>query len=205
MVLKALRTGLIALLTLTLLTVSLAQSPNKKKIKDFGSSLKRLKWDPEKNTAVDQSNKQSQELNEGDVITIDTSLVSTELLVLDKQGNAVSGLTADDFFITEDDAPQKVGHFLRGDSANVARTIVLIIDYSGSQLPYIKNSVTAAKVLVDKLGSRDRMAIVTDDVEMLIDFTSDKKELKEKLDELLERTMVGNSFLFSLQKTTHWS
>lgn len=52
---------------------------------------------------------------------------------------------------------------------NVPRTIVLIIDYSGSQLPFIKNSVAAAKVLVDKLGPKDLMAIVTDDVELLLD------------------------------------
>ena len=193
------RIALIILLTLTLLNISLAQS-KRQKIKDFGSSLKRLKWDPEKKTAVDSANGSSTELDEGDVITIDTSLVSSELLVLDKQGNPVTGLTADDFFITEDEVPQKVGHFLRGDSANVARSIVLIIDYSGSQLPYINNSVTAAKVLVDKLGPRDRMTIVTDDVEMLLDFTSDKNELKEKLDELLDRTMMRKGFLFRSKK-----
>lgn len=197
----ALRTGFITILILTLLTASLAQSSRKRqKIKDFGSSLKRLKWDPEKKAGIDSTNGPFQEVSEGDVIRIDTSLVSSELLVVDKQGNPITGLTADDFVITEDGVPQKVGHFLRGDNASVARSIVLIIDYSGSQLPYIKNSVAAAKVLVDKLGPRDRMAIVTDDVEMLIDFTGDKKELKEKLDELLERTMVGSSFLFRSKK-----
>ena len=65
---------------------------------------------------------------------------------------------------------------------------MLIIDYSGSQFPYIKNSVEAAGVLVDKLGPVDRMAIVTDDVELLVDFTNDKRELKKKLKTLLERS-----------------
>jgi hypothetical protein len=72
---------------------------------------------------------------------------------------------------------------------------VLVIDYSGSQFPYIKNSVDAAAVLVDKLGPRDRMAIVTDDVEMLVDFTNDKRELKKKLNTLLEKSKGNDGFL----------
>ncbi len=196
----ALRLTVISFLTLTLLTVSLAQSPRRKEIKDFGSSLKRLKWNPEKNSVVDSNNGTGTELNDGDVIRIDTSLVSTDLLVVDSHGNAVTGLTADDFSITEDDAPQKVGHFVRGDNAGVPRTIVLIIDYSGSQLAYLNNSVAAAKVLVDKLSPRDRMAIVTDDVEMLVDFTNDKQKLKNELDELLDRTKLKTGFLGRARK-----
>ena len=196
----ALRLTVISFLTLTLLTVSLAQSPRRKKIKDFGSSLKRLKWNPEKNSVVDSNNGTGTELNDGDVIRIDTSLVSTDLLVVDSHGNAVTGLTADDFSITEEGAPQKVGHFVRGDNAGVPRTIVLIIDYSGSQLAYLNNSVAAAKVLVDKLSPRDRMAIVTDDVEMLVDFTNDKQKLKNELDELLDRTKLRTGFLGRARK-----
>lgn len=181
--------------------ISLAQSQpaNKKRIKDFGSSLKRLKWDPEKNSAIDATGGQGSELNEGDVIRIDTSLVSSELLVLDKSGRPVTGLSAEDFSIAEDGTPQKVGHFFHGDNVNVPRTIVLIIDYSGSQLGYLKNSVAAAKVLVDKLGPRDRMAVVTDDVELLADFTGDKRKLKNDLDQLLERTKLKEG-LFGRRK-----
>ena len=182
--------ALILLIILSLLTPTFAQSPapqKRKKIKDFGSSLKRLKWDPKKNAAVRLPSSDDVADSEDDVIRIDTSLVSCELLVVDRQGKSVAGLTAADFSITEDDAPQTVGHFLTGDNVNIPRTIVLIIDYSGSQLPYLKNSVNAAKVLVDKLGPKDLMAIVTDDVEMIQDFTADKKKLKGKLDQL-ERT-----------------
>jgi VWFA-related protein len=67
----------------------------------------------------------------------------------------------------------------------------LIIDYSGSQLPYIKTSIEAAKFLVDKLNPRDRMAIVTDDVELLQDFTTDKTALKEKLEFLKTKALSG--------------
>lgn len=152
-----------------------------------------MKWDPEKNAAI-EVNAPGTELDEGDVIRINTSLVPCELLVLDERGNTVSGLTAEDFSVSEDGTPQTVGHFLKGDNVNVPRTIVLIIDYSGSQLPYLKNSVKAAKVLVDKLGPKDLMAIVTDDVELLLDFTADKKKLKDKLDSLVQRTQAFSVF-----------
>lgn len=181
----------ISLLIVALLTSSFAQSsaPQKrKKIKDFGSSLKRLKWDPQKNAVVQIPSTDDVANSEEDIIRIDTSLVSCELLVVDREGKSVAGLTAADFTITEDDTPQTVGHFLKGDNISVPRTIVLIFDYSGSQLPYLKNSVNAAKVLVDKLGPNDMMAIVTDDVELLQDFTSDKKKLKGKLDRIERRT-----------------
>jgi len=175
---------LIALVTLSLL----AQTPPKrKKVKDFGSSLKRWKWNPQKNATEFRSDKKEQVLDEGDVIRTDISLVSSDLLVLDQKGNTVTGLTAADFVIAEDGVPQTVGHFFNGDNVAVPRTIVLIIDYSGSQLAYLYNSVKAAKVLVDKLGPRDLMAIVTDDVDLLVDFTSDKKQLKDKLDTFLDR------------------
>jgi len=186
----------ILLLILSLLTPSFAQSPQKrKKIKDFGSSLKRLKWDPQKNAAVVLPSTDDVANSEDDVIRIDTSLVSCELLVQDQRGNNVAGLTANDFSIIEDDTPQTVGHFFTGDNVNIPRTIVLIFDYSGSQLPYLKNSVSAAKVLVDKLGPNDVMAIVTDDVELFQDFTADKKKLKGRLDQLARRTKSDVSSL----------
>ncbi len=167
-----------------------AQTREEPKLKDFGSSLRKLKWDPQRNAAAEINSSRSSA--DDDVIKIETSLVVSEILVLDKQGRPVQGLTQSDFLITEENTPQQVGHFFRGDNRSLPRSIVLIIDYSGSQFAYIKNSVIAAGVLVDKLGPLDRMAIVTDDVEVLADFTNDKRELKKKLNKLLEQSYGGD-------------
>jgi VWFA-related protein len=169
-----------------------AQTGEKPKLKDFGSSLKKLKWDPQKNSTTEARNTSS---NDDEVIRIETSLVVSEILVLDKQGRPVQGLKESDFLITDEGTPQQVGHFLLGDNRSLPRSIVLIIDYSGSQFPYIKNSVEAAGVLVDKLGPLDQMAIVTDDVELLVDFTNDKRELKKQLNKLLEKSKGEEGFL----------
>jgi VWFA-related protein len=72
---------------------------------------------------------------------------------------------------------------------------VLLIDYSGSQFAYIRDSVEAAKVLVDNIGRNDRMAIVTDDIELVVDFTTDKRELKKNLDRLVEKSRGTDGFL----------
>jgi VWFA-related protein len=160
---------------------------------EFGSSLERLKWDPKKEAAVETTEqkkkgapkpKQSEE-----TIRIETTLAVFDVLVVNKQGRYVNGLGKADFVVAEDGKPQEVDSFTRGDDATRARSIVLIIDYSGSQLPYIQTSVEAAKMLVDKLGPKDRLAIVTDDVELLQDFTTDRGKLKGKLESLKEKAL----------------
>lgn len=182
----------ILFLAVSLFATSLAQSPalqKRKKIKDFGSSLKQPRPGAQKNAATE-----GVAISEGDVIRVDTSLVNSDLLVLDPKGNAITGLTAADFSILENGAPQTVSHFLTGDNVNVPRMIVLIIEYSCG-LADLESSIDGAKVLVDKLGPKDMMAIVTDDVEMVQDFTSDKKKLKQKLTQVYDRTRQDPVFL----------
>jgi VWFA-related protein len=189
------RNRFLILLLLTALFSSTA-AQQKPRLKDFGASVKKLKWDPERKQTSEQNPSTTQKPESDDeVITFDTTLIASDLLVLDAKGHAVKGLVASDFVITEDGAPQKVGHFLLGSNTSVGRSIVLIIDYSGSQFPYIQNSVDAAKVLIDKLGPHDSMALITDDIEMLCDFTSNKTELKKKLDILIERSKGKKGFL----------
>ena len=180
-----------------------SQSQEKPKLKDFGSSLRKLKWDPEKNQAV--SNEQgSHDPTDDDVVRIETSLVTSDVLVTDRQGRPIHNLSATDFEISEDDVPQQVGHFVLGNNSSLPRSIVLIIDYSRSQFPYIADSIEAAKGFVDKLGPYDRLAIITDDVELLVDFTNNKQELRKGLDSLLARTRGKGGFLGVGGKRPHF-
>ena len=185
------------LVILSLASLLFAQSAprEKPKLVDFGSSLKKLKWDPQKKEAVVTDRTNRNRGSDEDVIVTETTLVICDVLVTDKQGRPIRDLKATDFAISEDGAPQEVGHFVLGDNANLARSIVLIIDYSRSQFPYIADSIEAAKIFVDKLGAYDRMAIVTDDVELLVDFTNDKRALKKGLDSLIEKNKGSKGFL----------
>ena len=156
------------------------------RLKSFGSSLRLNR--AQINKLRIGANRRS---DDEDVVRVDTDLVVCDALIIDPQGRTISGLTKDDFIVKEDNQTQEVGSFSLGDSDAVPRSIVLIIDYSSSQLPYVTTSVEAAKTLVDKLNPRDRMALVTDDVKLLVDFTSDKRLLKAKLDSLKARAMSG--------------
>jgi len=176
-------------------------------VKDFGSSLKRLKWDPEKGTAVEtgKPGDRRRSQGDGDVVRVETNLVICDVQVRDRSGHIVEGLTQNDFQVTEDASPQHIEHFSLGSDQRVGRSIVLVIDYSGSQSPYIKSSVAAAKILVDQLGPKDIMAIVTDDVALLVDFTRDKTRLKQALDSLVKKSAAreyGRSSQFSALMAT---
>jgi VWFA-related protein len=151
-----------------------------RKNKDFGKSL-------EQYGKKDEKDKKTKATDEEETIKVETNLVANDVLVINQKGNALVGLKKEDFIIKENGETQNIEVFSYGESADIPRSIVLVIDYSTSLLPYIENSVEAAKVLVDKLHPQDRMAIVTDDVKLLVDFTRDKKQLKKTLDDLKER------------------
>jgi VWFA-related protein len=173
---------------LTVCATAFPQEKERPKLKNFGSSLNKTKPDSKKTPESKPKSNSKSEKDDIDVVKVETSLVSSDVLVLDPKGNPVAGLTEKDFSVTEDGQPQRVGMLSPGDDAKLARSIVLIIDYSSSQFPFIQTSIVAAKGLVDKLPASDSMAIVTDDVELIQDFTRDKQKLKSKLDSLLRRT-----------------
>jgi VWFA-related protein len=185
---------------------TLAQSPpdERPQLKDFGSSLDRLKWDDKKRAAVEKSRTKPKATDE-DVIRVETTLVMCEVQVRDSRGNVITGLNKDDFVVTEDTQLQNIQHFSLGSDLSVGRTIILLIDYSDSMSPYIKTSVEAARMLVNQLGPKDLMAIITDDVKLLVDFTRDKEKLRRGLDHLLSRVkwgQVGLSRQFSALMAT---
>ena len=152
------------------------------RLRDFGSSLSR---------AEKTGGTIARATDDEDVVRVETDLVLAAVLVLDAQGKIVRGLTQEDFIVKEDDKLQEVTTFSLGDNKDLPRSIVLIIDYSISQLPYIRTSIESAKILVDKLNPKDRMAVVTDDVKLLVDFTSDKQLLKTQLESLKTSALAG--------------
>ncbi len=163
--------------------------------KAFGYSLKnpakkkkeKAKIEPQNNPIVTQNNP----ANDDGIIRIETALVTNEVLVFDQNKNPVKYLKKEDFIVREDNESQDISTFISGDSELIPRSIVLIIDYSFSQLPYIETSIEAAKILVDKLNPNDRMAIVTDNVVLLQNFTTDKTLLKNRLESLKISALSG--------------
>lgn len=153
----------------------------------FGSSLKGEAKEQTGQKPIDADSRVE------DIVRVNTSLVSLDILVKDAGSSRyITGLTKDDFVIAEDNELQTVASLTIGDdAARLPRSIVLIFDRSQSQFAYLDASIEAAKALVNQLAPSDEMAIVTDDVELAIGFTKDKKKLKKTLDSLRKLTING--------------
>lgn len=179
---------LIIILISFFVSFSLGQKPSSssEKTKTFGSSLERYKIKKQKNEKQQdsQQNRKIEEPKDDGIIRVDTDLVVNDVLVTDQNGNVIRGLEKGDFIVMEDGAPQKIEVFSLDENSSVPRSILLITDDYGYQASYLKNSILAAKVLVDKLNPEDKMAIVTVNVKLWMNFTPDKTLLKKALDSL---------------------
>src|SRR4051812_33700077 len=82
-----------------------------------------------------------------DPIKVDTNLVVSDVLVLNKNGNVILGLKREDFTVTENGISKALDLFSDGTGKRIPRAIVLIMDYSGSELPYLSESIIAARLL----------------------------------------------------------
>ena len=158
--------------------------PKDERAKTFGSSIEKYKNKKQQNY---QNNRKNNESDNEEVVQVNTDLVINDVLVTDQTGKIITNLKKEDFIITEDDTSQTVEVFSDGENSSFPRSIVLIISSSVTQLPYFKSSVQGAKLLIDKLNPNDKMAIVTGDLELLNNFTTDKILLKKSLDSLDEK------------------
>lgn len=100
-----------------------------------------------------------EEISEGDVIRVDTELVSVNVSVVDRGTNrGVNGLTKDDFRLFEDNVPQQIAHF---ESASAPFNLVLLIDLSGSTANVVALIKSAALHFVDASRPFDRIGVIT--------------------------------------------
>lgn len=100
-----------------------------------------------------------EEISEGDVIRVDTELVSVNVSVVDRGTNrGVNGLTKDDFRLYEDNVQQQVAHF---ESASAPFNLLLLIDLSGSTAKVVELIKAAAIHFVEAARPYDRIAVIT--------------------------------------------
>lgn len=157
-------------------------TPQVTRARELGSSLKKYEQKESRNSPK----LKAENVGGDETIRVDTDLFVNDVLVSDQSGNVVTGLQKEDFNVLEDGAPQTLDLFSRSDNSNVPRSIVLLLDEGPIiQLPYLKSSIESAKVLVDKLGPNDEMAVVTStDLKIRADFTKDRSLLKKALNSI---------------------
>jgi VWFA-related protein len=118
-----------------------------------------------------------QEADEGDVLRVETNLVSLYVSVYsDKLQAHVATLQQKDFVISEDGAPQEVSFF---GTTDVPFDLVLLIDLSGSTSGKRKLIRQTTQHFIEAARPNDRLAVVTfsDVPEIVAPLTSDRPQL----------------------------
>jgi Ca-activated chloride channel homolog len=114
-------------------------------------------------------------------VRVDVRLVNIIATVTDDYGRYIGNLTADDFLVQEDGAPQKISHFSQDHDVPVSVGIVL--DTSGSMERKIRTAVDAVDRFIRRTNEEDEMFLMTFSSEPLVrqDFTNDRNRLSQSL------------------------
>lgn len=144
-----------------------------------------------------------EEISEGDVIRVDTELVSVNVSVVDRGTNrGVNDLTRDDFRLYEDNVQQKIAHF---DSASAPFNLVLLIDLSGSTTKVVELIKSAALHFVEAARPFDRIGVITFAGGQVIvsSLTTDHDALRQRIN-AIERpqgsTKLYDSLAFAMEE-----
>jgi Ca-activated chloride channel family protein len=115
-----------------------------------------------------------EEVAEGDVVRIDTNLVTVPVSVFDRQGRLIPNLGRESFSVFEDGVEQQIKHF---EPTDKPFTVALVLDTSGSTVFHLWEIKDAAIAFAKQLRPQDRVLVVTfnDLVMLLTEATSDLK------------------------------
>jgi VWFA-related protein len=104
-----------------------------------------------------QTNSPGEEVDEGDIVRVETQLVSVPAVVTDRNDHPITGLRLDNFEVFEDGKPQRLTNFA---TTETPFEIALLLDTSGSTRDDLGLIRDAAKAFVRALRPGDRVAIV---------------------------------------------
>jgi VWFA-related protein len=122
------------------------------------------------------------EISEGDVIRVDSQLVTLNISVIDRGTNrGLLGLTQPDFKLFEDGQEQKIVQF---ESSSAPFDMVLLIDLSGSTREVVKLIRAAALRFVEAARPADRIAVITfaGEPTIISELTADRELLRQRIE-----------------------
>lgn len=122
------------------------------------------------------------EISEGDVIRVDSQLVTLNISVIDRSTNrGLMGLGQADFRLFEDGQEQRIVQF---ESSAAPFDMVLLIDLSGSTRDVVKLIRAAALRFVDAARPNDRIAVITfaGEARIVSELTADRELLHQRIE-----------------------
>src|SRR5437867_5871329 len=114
----------------------------------------------QKPTSTQQKDAGPEEVGAGDVVRVDTTLVSIPVSVMDRDGKYIPNLRKEDFRLWEEGVEQQAAYF---GSTEKPFTVALVLDTSGSTREKLGDIQDAAIAFVDQLRSNDRVMVVSFD------------------------------------------
>jgi len=123
-----------------------------------------------------------EEVSEGDVVKVNTSIVTVPVSVLDRQGRFVPNLQRDDFRIFDNGVEQSIAYF---EPAEKPFTVALLLDTSASTHFHLQEIREAAIAFAKQLRPQDRMLVVTFNDEVLLltpNATNDLNTVEDLID-----------------------
>ena len=134
----------------------------------------------------------AEEVDEGDVVRVETQLVSVPAVVTDRNGRPLPGLRAENFSVLEDGKPQHVTNFA---TTEAPFEIALLLDTSGSTREELGLIRDAANAFMKALRRGDRVAIIAFNntpgsdpplatVDVRSPLTDDRETLRRAIDNL---------------------
>ncbi len=147
-----------------------------------------------------------EDVDEGDVVRVETQLVTVPAVIRNSAGRPLPGLRRENFVVFEDNQPQSISNFA---TTEAPFEIALLLDTSGSTRDDIALIRQAASAFISSLRPGDRVAIVAFNaegngkavkatVEVLTRLTSDRKVLAKSIGEL--GSANGTPFYDSLNR-----
>ncbi len=136
----------------------------------------------------------AQEVSEGDIIRVDSQLVTLNMSVIDRNTNrGLLGLTKSDFRLFENGTEQQILQF---DSSSAPFDLLLMIDLSGSTREVVKLIRAAALRFVDAARPSDRIGVVTfaGQSSLVSPLTLDRPILRQRINAM--DTMAGDTKLY---------
>jgi len=123
-----------------------------------------------------------EEVAEGDVVRVNTTLVTVPVSVLDRQGRFVPNLRREDFTVFENGIEQSIAYF---EPAEKPFTVALLLDTSASTHFHLSEIKEAAIAFAKQLRPQDRVLIVSfnDEVLLLTEVTNDLNIIETVIEE----------------------
>ena len=124
----------------------------------------------------------SDDISEGDVIRVDSQLVTLNISVIDRGTNrGLVGLAQSDFKLFEDGDEQRVVQF---ESSSAPFDLILLIDLSGSTREVVKLIRAAALRFVQAARPADRIGVITfaGEATVVSQLTADRELLRQRIE-----------------------